>query len=405
MKSVELFAGAGGLALGTAEAGFQHKIVMEWDSNACATLHGNHLAGLKHAKDWRIIEEDVANVDFTSFREEVEFVSGGPPCQPFSLGGKHRGHQDTRNLFPQAFRAIRQIQPKAFIFENVKGLLRKSFANYYSSIIHQLRYPTMVPQGDEDWKHHLARLERLHTRGERLDLQYNVVYQLVNAVNYGVPQHRWRVFLVGIRSDLGVEFSFPPRTHEEDALLRAKWISGEYWDEHHIPRKKRPNVPPDITRRVARLKGIRPERMLPRWRTVRDAIGGLPKIGVGKTSSEIPNHFLNPGARSYPGHTGSPYDEPAKALKAGDHGVPGEPWATCWFYQLIVLHWIYPVETLIVATMLALVPCMVVRAIGNHIVTILRQRRLRDMKRVSLDDSRDTSDNSQATDRHDLTHQ
>jgi hypothetical protein len=74
-------------------------------------------------------------------------------------------------------------------------------------------------------------------------------------------------------------------------------------------------------------------------------------------------------------------------------------------YQLIVLQWIYPVETLIVATMLALVPCMVVRAIGNRIVTFVRQRRLRHMKRVSLDDSRGTSDDGQATDRHDLTHQ
>ena len=74
-------------------------------------------------------------------------------------------------------------------------------------------------------------------------------------------------------------------------------------------------------------------------------------------------------------------------------------------YQLIVLQWIYPVETLIVATVLALVPCMVVRAIGNRIVTLVRLRRLRDMKRESLDESRDTRDNSPATDRHDLTHQ
>jgi hypothetical protein len=74
-------------------------------------------------------------------------------------------------------------------------------------------------------------------------------------------------------------------------------------------------------------------------------------------------------------------------------------------YQLIVFHWIYPVETLIVATLLALVPCLVVRAIGNRIVTFIRQRRLRDMKRVSLDDSRNADDNSRAPDRHDLTHQ
>src|SRR5579859_7080715 len=109
MKSVELFAGAGGLALGTAEAGFRHKIVVEWDSNACATLRRNHDAGVKHARDWRIIEDDVSNVDFTRFQDRIDFVCGGPPCQPFSLGGKHRGHEDERNLFPQAIRAVREI--------------------------------------------------------------------------------------------------------------------------------------------------------------------------------------------------------------------------------------------------------------------------------------------------------
>jgi hypothetical protein len=74
-------------------------------------------------------------------------------------------------------------------------------------------------------------------------------------------------------------------------------------------------------------------------------------------------------------------------------------------YQLIVLQWIYPMESLIVATVLALVPCMVVRAIGNHTITFVRQRRLRHIERVSLDDSRGTTDNSQAADRHDLTHE
>ena len=73
-------------------------------------------------------------------------------------------------------------------------------------------------------------------------------------------------------------------------------------------------------------------------------------------------------------------------------------------YQLLVLRWVYPLETLIVATVLALVPCLVVRAIGNRIVTFVRQRRLRDLKRVSLDDPGGTSENSPATDRHDLTH-
>ncbi len=324
MKSIELFAGAGGLAFGTAEAGLRHKLVIEWDGNACATLRRNHDDGVRHVKAWDIIEGDVAKYDFTPYRDEADFICGGPPCQPFSLGGKHRGREDHRNLFPEAIRAVREVRPKAFIFENVKGLLRKTFANYYSYIVHQLRYPTFTPRGEEDWPDHLARLERLHTAGgESLDLRYNVVYQLVNAVDFGVPQHRWRVFIVGVRSDLGAEFSFPQQTHEEDALLHDMWVTGDYWDRHRIPKKNRPTMPGSLARRIAHVRTLFPDALLKPWLTVRDAISDLPRIAIGHTSTKVANHFLNPGARSYAGHTGSPYDEPAKALKAGDHGVPG----------------------------------------------------------------------------------
>lgn len=323
MKSLELFAGAGGLALGTAEAGFRHKTVIEWNANACATLRRNHDDGVQHARDWEIVEGDVHKYDFTKYQGEVDFVCGGPPCQPFSLGGKHRGREDDRNLFPEAIRAVREVRPKAFVFENVKGLLRKSFANYYTYIINHLRYPCVTPEPDEEWVHHLARLERLHTSGDHTELQYNVVYQLVNAVDYGIPQHRWRVFIVGVRADLGGEFSFPQPTHEEDALLHDKWVTGAYWERHRIARKSRPQVPDKLKSRLARIAGCSTEEMLAPWRTVRDAVTDLPRISVGHTSSKVANHYLNPGARSYAGHTGSPYDEPAKALKAGDHGVPG----------------------------------------------------------------------------------
>jgi DNA (cytosine-5)-methyltransferase 1 len=328
MKSIELFAGAGGLAFGTAEAGFHHKIVIEWDANACATLRRNRDDKVRHVRDWDIIgppltDGNVSEFDFTPYRDEADFVCGGPPCQPFSLGGKHRGRDDHRNMFPHAVRAVREVRPKAFVFENVKGLLRKTFANYYSYIIHQLRYPTVTPRGDEDWTHHLARLERLHTSGEQVELGYNVVYQMVNAVDYGVPQHRWRVFIVGIRSDLGGEFSFPQPTHEEDALLYAKWISGEYWDRHRIAKGKRPPMSGNLVRKVESLRSLFPNAFLQPWLTVRDAISDLPRIAVGERSTKVSNHFSNPGARSYAGHTGSPCDEPAKALKAGDHGVPG----------------------------------------------------------------------------------
>lgn len=323
MRSLELFGGAGGLAIATARAGFEHEAVIEWDRNACDTLRLNAHSGFGHADNWKIIEGDIIAHDFAQYQGRVEFVSGGPPCQPFSLGGNHLGQDDHRNMFPQAVRAIREIRPKAFIFENVKGLLRKTFANYYSYIILQLRFPDIKVRGDEEWTDHIARLEKFATSGKHAGLRYNVVYRLLNAADYGVPQHRWRVLIVGVRSDLAIEFSMPDKTHEEGALLHDQWVSGEYWERHRVARKDRPPMPRDARAKLTRLDGFWRETMLRPWRTVRDAIADLPKVASGRSCPKTANHYLNPGARSYAGHTGSALDEPAKALKAGDHGVPG----------------------------------------------------------------------------------
>lgn len=323
MKSVELFAGAGGLAIATANAGFDHEAVLEWDDNACATIRRNKAARRRHVRDWDVIQGDVALYDFRQHAGKVEFVSGGPPCQPFSIGGKHRGMDDSRNMFPHAVRAVREIQPKAFLFENVKGLLRKNFANYYAYIIHQLTFPEIIRRGDEEWTDHHARLQRVFTSGRNRHLRYNVVYQLLNAADYGVPQRRERVLIVGVRADLGVKFSFPPPTHEEDALIFDQWVTGEYWDRHQVPKRHRPKMPDRLRSKTEQLSSLWSSAMRQPWRTVRDAICDLPHISPGQTCCKFPNHFLNPGARAYAGHNGSPMDEPAKTLKAGDHGVPG----------------------------------------------------------------------------------
>lgn len=309
--------------MGTAKAGFKHIAVLDWDANACKTLRRNKADGVKHVRDWEIVQGDAREYDFAQHADKVDFVCGGPPCQPFSIGGKHLGHHDDRNMFPQAVRAVREIRPKAFIFENVKGLLRRGFANYYNYILHQLRLPEMTPKGDEEWTDHLSRLERQHTGGRCKGLRYNIVYQLLNAADFGVPQKRERVLIVGIRSDLGVEFSFPQATHCEDALLFQKWVTGEYWDRHGVSRKKRGEAPRRLRRRVNELRTLLPTMVGQPWRTVRDTISDLPRIGIGEASTQIANHFFNTGARSYAGHTGSDLDEPAKTLKAGDHGVPG----------------------------------------------------------------------------------
>ena len=322
-KSIELFAGAGGLALGVARGGFRHVAVLEWDKDACETICRNKANCVKHVGQWNVVEGDVRDYDFGQHEGQIDLVCGGPPCQPFSIGGNHMGHVDERNMFPQAVRAVREIRPRAFILENVKGLLRQSFANYYTYIIHQLRFPEIVATGDEEWPSHLARLEEAHTRGTHSGLRYNVVFQLLNAADYGVPQKRERVFIVGIRSDLGAEFSYPQATHTKEALLFHKWVTGEYWEQHKIPKSKRPDPPKRLRAALDRLNCLWPQTVGERWRTVRDAVSDLPRLAVGQTSPKIANHFLNPGARSYAGHTGSGWDEPAKTLKAGDHGVPG----------------------------------------------------------------------------------
>ena len=322
-NSLELFVGAGGLALGAARAGFQHVAVLDWNRNACRTLNRNRTDGVEYVRDWNIIDCDVRDHDFEPFAGKVEVVFGGPPCQPFSIGGKHGGHEDKRNLFPEAVRAIRDIKPKAFVFENVKGLLRVSFSNYYNYIIHQLRFPNIRRYKDENWSDHLSRLEKIYTSGKNSGLRYNVVYECRNAADFGVPQRRERLFIVGIRADLGVEFSFPYGTFTQDALLYDQWITGDYWERHRISRLKRPEKPRRMGGYLDQLAfSDRSELGLP-WRTVRDAISDLPVIGIGQTSSKISNHFINTGARSYPGHDGSSWDKPAKTLKAGDHGVPG----------------------------------------------------------------------------------
>ena len=323
MHSVELFAGAGGLAIAMCNTGFHHAAVIEWDHNACETFRENQRRQRHSVGDWSLCETDVREFDYASIPNHVTVVSGGPPCQPFSLGGKHRGHLDERDMFPEAVRAVRQLRPEAFIFENVKGLLRETFAEYFEYIYLQLTYPGLKRRRSETWSQHRSQLERHHT-ARRARSEYNVVYRLLNAADYGVPQRRERVFIIGFRSDLGVEWSFPEPTHSEGSLLRTQWITGDYWDRHGVSTRQRPRMSSSHAAHVEKLiRKDQPEGdvKLP-WLTVRDAIHDLP-TPIREARNGIENHVFNPGARSYPGHTGSPLDQPAKTLKAGDHGVPG----------------------------------------------------------------------------------
>lgn len=324
-SSIELFTGAGGLALGLEKSGWHHAALVENNKHACCTIRLNE--SIKHplTKNWHLHSADVRDIHYADLATgiDVDMVAGGPPCQPFSLGGKHGAYHDQRDMFPEAVRAVRELQPSCFVFENVKGLLRQSFASYFGYIILQLTYPLLVRRQGEKWEQHLSRLEQHHTGGKDRDLNYNVVFRLLNAAEYGVPQHRHRIFIVGFRSDFNIQWSFPPPTHSADRLLWEQWVSESYWEKHAIAKRQRPPLPENLRARIDKLKSVYDGTPPPgeHIRTVRDALTGLPP--PVKKGTKIPNHEFRAGARPYAGHTGSILDQPSKTLKAGAHGVPG----------------------------------------------------------------------------------
>lgn len=320
MQSIELFAGAGGLGIGLCHAGFRPTQVVEWDRWCCDTIRENRREQVNPVAQWpEPIEGDVRQVDFRAFEGKVNLVSGGPPCQPFSLGGKHRAQADHRDMWAEAVRVVRETKPPAFVFENVKGLTRASFTTYLAYIVHQLTYPDVLRRADEEWPSHLARLEAHHTAGRETGLKYNVVYRVLNAADYGVPQRRERVVFVGFREDLGIDWSFPAATHSLDALLWDQFRSLEYGDRHNATVMGLTDA-----RLLSRALKLTERPVTKAWRTVRDAISDLPDPQHETANARnYHNHRFQPGARSYPGHTGSPLDLPAKTLKAGVHGVPG----------------------------------------------------------------------------------
>ncbi len=211
--SVELFAGAGGLALGMHLAGFRHVLLNEMDAMACQTLRRNH-------PEWNVLEGDIHQIDFTPLRGQVDFLSGGFPCQAFSYAGKKGGLEDARGtLFFELARAVREIQPKVFMGENVKGLLS-------------------------------------HDDGKTLEVIRNVIAELgytlveprvLKAIMYQVPQKRERLILVAIRNDIAEQVQFRwPAPYKRVMTLRDAFYAGELFpvdvpasDFQAYPEKKR----------------------------------------------------------------------------------------------------------------------------------------------------------------------
>ena len=191
---ISLFSGCGGLDMGFKKAGYHTLLATDvWDV-ACKSLELNHAAD-------KIICSDIRELDFLKYQNTVDVVIGGPPCPPYSqtrhyLVGKVGGFQDEKAGFavPEYFRAISEIRPKVFLFENVDGFTFKTY-----------KEP----------------MEFVKNKSE--ELGDNITYKVVNAANYGVPQTRKRFICVGVRKDIGI-FEFPEETHSEKGNL-PKWVT------------------------------------------------------------------------------------------------------------------------------------------------------------------------------------
>ncbi len=221
-------------------------------------------------------------------------------------------------MWPEAVRAVRELRPKAFLFENVRGLLRPAFADYLTYLKLYLASPEIAIQPQESWLLHFERLRRLE-KARSGESSYRVMFGAINTADYGAPQQRHRAIAIGIRTDVAKSWSFPRPSHSRDALIWSKYVSGFYWHRHGSSALGEGSSS-DLAVLVRLLNGQTEPTEHP-WLTVRDALSDLPR--PVENVEPVPNHRLRPGAKAYPRHTGSGWDSPAKALKAGDHGVPG----------------------------------------------------------------------------------
>jgi DNA (cytosine-5)-methyltransferase 1 len=312
LRTLELFAGAGGLALGLKRAGFQPRLLVDWDERSCVTLRANRHRLLNGVPRAEIRQADVRELDYGPY-EGIDLLSAGAPCQPFSQGGRLRGEDDGRNMFPEALRAVREARPRAFFMENVRGLLFPRVRSYFDYLLDQLRVPSRSIRAGEDWKTHHEALNAIPEN----DHEYRVHWRLVNAADFGLAQARPRLVIIGVAAHEG-EWSWPTPRYSMTALVR-ELHADRYWDAHGVPNHVRHSVrrhlPP-----YARPIGYGVGR---RWRTLRDVTRDLGPPIRSRRELNDPAHVFVPGARLYPKHTGSPLDWPAKTVKAGVNGPPG----------------------------------------------------------------------------------
>ncbi|MBT1035084.1 DNA (cytosine-5-)-methyltransferase [Canibacter sp. lx-45] len=194
---IDLFAGAGGTALGLENAGFEHKLLMDIDRHAVDTLALNR-------PHWNIIRQDVSEFSFKTFNKQIDLLEGGFPCQAFSYAGNSKGFADTRGtLFFEFARAIQEVMPKVFIGENVKGLLRHDGGRTLTTMMKTLSQISDPVAG----------------------IKYNIAYKIVRSQYHDVPQKRERLIIIGVRSDISSQIFFPK---ERDYIVSLWDAIGDY---------------------------------------------------------------------------------------------------------------------------------------------------------------------------------
>jgi DNA (cytosine-5)-methyltransferase 1 len=307
--ALELFAGAGGLALGFHQAGFELVDLLEFDEACCETLRANapHLGWIDPLE---IDARDVRTVDFSSYEGLVTVLTAGAPCQPFSRGSRGRlGRLDTRNMLPEVVRAVSEIRPQAFVIENVRGLLFADAVTYLNAIVALLRNPDRYVEGVD------PEIKGLAAEEPGDEDEYRVEYRLLDAADFGLAQHRPRLFIVGVGND-GTSFDWPVGQYSRASLIEDL-REGQYWQDH-----------PDVSYAARdRARVLLPQKPLKRsgqrWRTLRDLLVELGPPAQTPDAAEDPCHVLVRGARLYGKHTGSRIDWVGKTVKAGVHGSPG----------------------------------------------------------------------------------
>jgi len=252
---VEICAGAGGMSIGLERAGFEHIALIEYDKHAAATLRRNR-------PDWTVIKEDLRKMDFRLYRQfDIDLVSGGPPCQPYSSDGYGLGRDDPRDLLPECVRIVDEIRPKMFLFENVDGLLQARHSDHVADVL----------------------------RGF-MRAGYEVDIHRIQAEDYGLAQERSRVLIIGFRRDLAYAFRMPPtfpqrRTNLGDVLVDLMAANG--WEgAYQWARERRESNA--IASTIVTRRGKPRAKEAARWGSKGVDIAGLPETAPTREQAARP---------------------------------------------------------------------------------------------------------------------